>query len=387
MADSSDENGSFQKELDTILIKVASRCNINCTYCYVYNMGDDNWTRQEKLISDSTLKSILSSLQELAINQERLFSVVLHGGEPLLLGPKKIKKLLSGLRDILTNDFPISLQTNGILITQEILDICSLYHVSIAVSIDGPSKVHNKHRITHNGKDTFEDVLNGIHLLKTHPDSKFLNAGLLAVVDPTSDPIEVYSFFKELAAPSVDFLYKDGNHSRLPLDKSTIDSVEYGEWTLKVLITYLEDTAPLPIRMLDDMLKVILGGSVTKEGLGLTDFGIVIIDTDGTITKNDTLKSSFNGADQFENPVNIKDVSLLEFAASTDFVEYRKMQKPTCSSCLNCPELNICGGGMILHRWQNENGFDNPSVYCSDQLHLIKKMRGIISQIDIDNER
>ena len=31
--------------VDTILLKVASRCNINCTYCYVYNMGDSAWKR------------------------------------------------------------------------------------------------------------------------------------------------------------------------------------------------------------------------------------------------------------------------------------------------------------------------------------------------------
>ncbi len=28
-----------------------------------------------------------------------------------------------------------------------------------------------------------------------------------------------------------------------------------------------------------------------KEGIGVTDFGIAVIDTDGTVTKNDTLKN------------------------------------------------------------------------------------------------
>ena len=29
--------------IDTVLLKVASRCNLNCTYCYVYNKGDTTW--------------------------------------------------------------------------------------------------------------------------------------------------------------------------------------------------------------------------------------------------------------------------------------------------------------------------------------------------------
>ena len=96
------------------------------------------------------------------------------------------------------------------------------------------------------------------------------------------------------------------------------------------------------------MLKVLLGGVVSKEGLGITDFAIVIIDTDGTIMKNDTLKSTFNGADKFSQNFNIKDVSLFDFLISKEFIEYCKMQRPTNSKCLSCAELNICGGGMIL---------------------------------------
>jgi uncharacterized protein len=373
---------AFNSELDTILIKVASRCNINCSYCYVYNMGDDNWARQEKLMSNETMLAIFSSLKELKEVQVHKFSIVLHGGEPFLLGIRKLEHLLEGLRKELPRSiYPISIQTNGILLTSDLLDICSKYRVSVAVSIDGPKEINDAYRLDHKGTGTFEKVLNGINQLKSHPDSDFLNAGLLAVIDPTSNPVEVYQFFKELAPPSVDFLYKDGNHTTLPLGKESINSVEYGEWMSKLLSVYLADPEPLPIRVLDDMLKVLLGGIVSKEGLGITDFGILVIDTDGTIMKNDTLKSSFNGADQFERPVNVKNSGLIAFLDSREFQEYRKLQRPTSSECLSCPELNLCGGGMILHRWKNENGFDNPSIYCSDQLHLIENMKKMLAKM------
>jgi len=348
-------------------------------------MGDDNWSHMEKFMSPDTIIALCNSLADIVSHQRKCFSVVLHGGEPFLLGETRLGFLLQSLRSVLPEHYPVSIQTNGMLISVPILDICSTYKVSVAVSIDGPEEVHNKYRITHNDQGTFYNVVDGINILKAHPDSRFLYAGLLAVIDPLSDPSEIYHFFKGLDAPSVDFLYKDGNHTNLPLNKSSLYSVEYGNWMVNLLKVYLNDTNPTRIRVLDDMIKSLIGGIVTKEGLGLTDFAIVIIDTDGTIMKNDTLKSAYNGADKFDRPLNIKDVNLFDFLRSAEFDEYRKMQRPTNAKCLNCPELHVCGGGMILHRWSKENDFNNPSVYCADQLHLIKNIRKTLAQYHLQN--
>ena len=36
-------SGGESLPIDTILLKTASRCNIACTYCYVYQLGDQGW--------------------------------------------------------------------------------------------------------------------------------------------------------------------------------------------------------------------------------------------------------------------------------------------------------------------------------------------------------
>jgi uncharacterized protein len=370
-------------ELDTVLLKVASRCNIDCKYCYVYHMGDNHWVRLEKFMSKETVDATAEALGELASQQKRLFSIVLHGGEPLLLGTDRLEYLLMQLRKHLSEEYPISLQTNGILISEAILDICAKYKTSVAVSLDGPQQVHDKERVTHNGEGTFAQVLAGIKTLQAHAEADFLYAGLLAVVDPTADPLTVYDFFKEVGTPSVDFLYRDGNHSKLPAGKSSEVSTEYGDWMVRLLHHYLNDPHPMPIRILDDMLKALLGGHVSKEGLGLSDFGILIVDTDGTLTKNDTLKSSYEGADRFEAKWNIRDGRLYERLQSEEFQAYRMLQRPTASECLACPLLNVCGGGMTLHRWKAGNGFDNPSIYCADQKYLIHRMQSVLAQFDL----
>ncbi|MGV3613424.1 MAG: cyclophane-forming radical SAM/SPASM peptide maturase YhhB [Fluviicola sp.] len=370
--------------IDTILIKVASRCNINCTYCYVYNMGDDNWSKLSKFLSNETIEGICVSLNEIKQNQTQPFSIVLHGGEPFLLGKIRLVALLEKIRKVLPESYPISIQTNGVLISDELLDICSFYKVTVAISIDGPKQIHDRYRVSHSGKGTFDEVMKGLTILRNHRDSEFLNIGLLAVIDPDSDPNEVYTFFKSIDASSLDFLYKDGNLDNLPVGKSSLDSTEYGRWMLDLLEIYLDDPNPISIRVLDDIMKVVLGGIVSKEGLGVTDYGILIIDTDGTVMKNDTLKSSFNGADKFLKPINIANDQIIEFLKTKEFTDYRKLQKPTNEKCLNCELLSICGGGMILHRYSKYNGYNNPSVYCSDQKLLIEGIKKTLSKFLIN---
>ena len=90
-------SGDESIPIDTILLKTASRCNIACSYCYVYQLGDQGWRRQPPTMSPSTIDAIVGRLDELRQAQDRDFAVVLHGGEPLLLGEALLARLLTGL--------------------------------------------------------------------------------------------------------------------------------------------------------------------------------------------------------------------------------------------------------------------------------------------------
>ncbi len=236
--------------IDTILLKTAGRCNINCTYCYVYNMGDTGWQSQPKVMSTAVVESVIDNLGDLSRTQSKGFSVVLHGGEPLLLGLKKLGRLLCGLRCVLPQCCTLSIQTNGILIDDALLDLCSETRTTIAVSMDGPPGVHNRHRLDFSGRGTFEKTISGIRRLQNHSDSEFLFSGTLSVIDPGSNPAQVYRFFKDLGTPSMDFLLRDGNRSRLPVAKKSLQSREYGEWLVQLFDLYIEDPSPVPIRIL-----------------------------------------------------------------------------------------------------------------------------------------
>lgn len=326
------------------------------------------------LISRETINALSNAIKIFAAQQSEPFATVLHGGEPLMMGARRLEFLLVALRDSLPSNYPISMQTNGMLLTQEIADICSRYRVSVSVSIDGPKPVNDRFRVGKKGESTHDSVIAGIEVLRRHPDAGFLYAGLLSVIDPACDPKDVYDYLKELGAPSIDFLYRDGNHSNMPYGKESFESVEYGDWMGRLLEIYLADPCPPRVRFLDDIIKLSLGGHGIKEGIGETEYGIAIIETDGTISKNDTLKSSFNGADKFTEAWSVQASNLADVFRSVEFKRYHDLQRPTSNACKSCPYLRVCGGGMPLHRWKSGAEYDNPSVYCNDQKALISKV-------------
>jgi uncharacterized protein len=365
-------------QLDTILLKVTSRCNINCSYCYVYHHGDTTWQRLPKHMSPTIVTDVIQQLAILYEEQQKPFSVVLHGGEPLLMPRDILEALLQGLADRLPATCSRAIQTNGMLIDDDLLALCLRTNTTISVSIDGPTDVNDAFRIAFNGEGTHARTVAGINCIRRHPQAKRIFTGALCVVDPKSDARRVYEFFKSIAVPSVDFLFKDGNHAKLPLGKTAIDSTEYGRWLAVVWDCYIADPSPPRIRVLDDFGRLLLGGTSVKEGCGQILYGIAVIDTDGTVTKNDTLKSAYDGADRFEKTWSVSTHRLFEIASSPEFIRYAQLQHPTSSVCQACSLLRVCGGGMPLTRWHPETGLANPSVYCADYKLLIGHMRNTL---------
>lgn len=334
-------------------------------------MGDDNWKFLPKLIQPSVLEHTFSFIKKICEKQTDPFTVTLHGGEPLLMGERRLESLFFGLRNFLSNRYVLRVQTNGLLLKNTILDLCAKYDVQLSVSIDGPQALHDFERVDFKSQGTHQKVENAINLINNHPSRNKIFSGVLSVINPQFPAEQVYEYFKKLSPPSVDFLYRDGNLDFLPKYKSLLSSVEYGKWMVDMASLYIDDNPSFSIRIIDDIIKLLLGGKSTKEGLGINDFAILVIDTDGTVTKNDTLKSTQKGADRFVEPWSVEKNDPNEILDSKEFLNYHSLQRPTAQKCLSCEYLATCGATMLLHRWSHENGFDNPSVYCSDQMYLI----------------
>src|ERR1700759_3594869 len=77
--------GFASQPISQLLVKVASRCNIDCTYCYWFR--DAAVYEKPKLMGEAVLQQLLRSIKEI-VTEYGLpdLPIVLHGGEPLLWG-------------------------------------------------------------------------------------------------------------------------------------------------------------------------------------------------------------------------------------------------------------------------------------------------------------
>src|SRR5438132_12172314 len=81
------------------ILKIHSRCNLSCTYCYVYEMADQAWRDMPKRMSRSVAAKTVERIAE-HVERHDLTSVdvILHGGEPLLAGAEWLSELVQALR-------------------------------------------------------------------------------------------------------------------------------------------------------------------------------------------------------------------------------------------------------------------------------------------------
>jgi len=100
---------------------------------------------------------------------------------------------------------------------------------------------------------------------------------------------------------------------------------------------------------------------------------MVVIETDGSVEQEDTLKIAFNGA-----PATGLHLSRdpLDAALLLPQIAARQIGEHALSAqCRSCPIHQVCGGGLYSHRYRAGTGFANPSVYCPDLMALIGHIR------------
>jgi uncharacterized protein len=359
------------------VLKVHSRCNLACDYCYMYTLADQSWRDRPLTMSPATLLAAARRIRQ--HGQAHGLSgvnVVLHGGEPLLAGPRYLADAVRLLRDTIEPGLrlTISLQTNGLLLTAELLAAFARLGVRVGVSLDGSAAGHDQHRRYAHGAGSHAEVTRRLRLLSS-PEFRPLFAGLLCTVDLANEPVDTYEALLTHDPPMVDFLLPHGNWTTRPPGRGS-DAAEtpYGDWLIAVFDRwYGAPVRETRVRLLEEIVQVALGGRARIEAVGTTPTSVVVIETDGSIEQSSALKSAFAGApdtglhvtaDPFDRVLYSPGVAVQQIGLAG-----------LCPQCQACPLRTLCGGGLYPHRYRAGHGFRNPSVYCPDLYHLIAHIR------------
>ncbi|WP_234345184.1 MULTISPECIES: radical SAM protein [Streptomyces] len=289
------------------VLKVHSRCNLACTYCYIYEGPDQSWRERPVRVAERTMHRTAERIAEhVAAHGLRSIRIDLHGGEPLLAGPAALIAYAQTVRNALPDrcSAAVSVQTNGTLLTADILKQLSAAGITVGLSLDGGSARLNRRRIDRAGRSSWPSVRRAAGLLADAPASY---GGILCTIDVDTDPGEIYQSLVTLGPPSLDFLLPYGNWSEPPPGIGPFAGpacraarpVPYGHWLAHVFDLWWDTPSghpPVQVRLFGEIVALLLGAASRTETVGLSPLAVVVIDTDGSIQRIDSLKTAYAGA-------------------------------------------------------------------------------------------
>jgi radical SAM/SPASM domain FxsB family protein len=356
----------------TFILKVANRCNINCDYCYVFNAEDQAaWTMPARM-GDDVVSAAAMRVRSYALRHSlEEVTLLFHGGEPLLLGPARASRFMEAITATLAPDVAVKfeVQTNATLINAEWVELFESFGVRVGVSLDGPPRANDRHRLTARGRSTSNATVRGLEFLAERPQ---LFAGILAVVDLRNDPGEVYEYLESFKPPLIDFNLPHATHEHPPI-RGTAGIPEYGLWLYAVYKRWLESGAPSSIRIFEDIVGLTVGLVGSVETLGVAPANSIVIESNGDIESIDTLRVAQSGSSRLELSVFHDEFD----SAGLELVELLRQggMAPLSHTCQECELVKVCGGGHVPHRFKASNGYLNPSVYCVDLFYLISNIQ------------
>jgi uncharacterized protein len=366
--------------IKSLVVKIAQRCNLNCTYCYVYNHADKSFRHRPAFMSRQVFESLVKRLNAYcAARPGHVIDVVFHGGEPMLLNPRELDVWLTDAGRQLGRRVRYGLQTNGTLVSEAWLDVLFRHGIQPSISIDGTPEVHDAFRVDHSGKGSYERVVAGLRRLL----DAGLDPGALCVINPGHSGIEMYRHLRSLGFKRMDFLLPDATHDSRPLLYGGFGPTPVADYLIPIFDEWFgEDDPEIRIRLFIEVLRLLFGGTPLTDNLGASLGGqnYLIIETDGGIHGTDVLKICYEGAS--DTGLNVLDNDFDDLPKASPLVfQIIDRGVSLCETCVACLERDVCRGGAMAHRYSRAQGFANPTVWCGDMLKLIGHIRSAVSRV------
>jgi uncharacterized protein len=357
-----------------LILKVASRCNLNCSYCYVYNQADSTWKQRPVIMSDGIFEAALERIhQHCRYSGQKSLRICFHGGEPCLIGVQRFDSWCTDARRVLSGSMAVQLviQTNGTLLDDSWAEVFRKHDVMVGVSLDGPKEHNDIFRVNHAGLGSYNEVARGIKILQRAQ----VPYGILCVIPLGAKPLSVHRHFLELGSTRVTYLLPHFTHDTIAHIRQRYGATPCADFLVPIFDDWwFNGTMDIQIRDLRNMARIILGGSSQIETFGNVPPRYVFVETDGAIEGLDCLRVCKDRITPIGlNVLNADFREILQTDNMHRTAIFEGMALPR--ACRGCPEEHTCGGGYLPHRYSSARGFDNPSVWCADLLKLFTHLR------------
>ncbi len=372
----------------TAILKLTARCNLNCTYCYMFNLADSTYERVPKAMSSATASNCLARIRRHVTTDEHdgHFNIVLHGGEPTLWPLDRFRAFFAEIEAMRQDGIHVTvgLQTNGLKIKPDLLEMFSRHHVSLGISLDGPKSYNDRYRIDHRGRGSYDQILSSVDQLIA-AGYRDLIGGFLAVAQPEIEPGAFLDWVDALPVRTIDVLWPiEFNYDHPPWYASSVEDYfrlpRYGRWFGELFAEWWRRNDPtLIIRLFYETVQVILGSGAHTDSIVNDVLDMFVVNTDGGIEYPDYFRAFADGGSRTAYNVHSHDLSALRGDPVFQFCLHLADHRP--DECAACPCLRECGGGFLPGRMRaGETIPRHRSVLCPDHYYYFSTVRAIMAQ-------
>ena len=334
------------REFQIFAKPAGSLCNLDCRYCYYLPKASLYPGAGSFRMADDLLESFIVQQIEIAPEAELTFSW--HGGEPTLLGLDYFRRIVELQRRHKPEGLRIinSIQTNGVLLTEDWCRFLAAERFAVGLSMDGPPALHDVYRRTRDDKATHRQVLQGYRLLRRHK----IPVDILCVVHARNvdHPLAVYRFFKEIKARYLSFIPLVEPDPAAPggVSGRTVPAEAFGSFLCAIFDEWVrQDIGRIIVQAFEEAARPAYGLGHSLCVFRPTCGDIPVVEHNG----------DFYQCDHFVTPEhclgNIAETPLLELLESPAQKAFGRAKAETLTRrCQECDVLEMCHGGCPKDR-------------------------------------
>ncbi|MGL5866565.1 MAG: radical SAM protein [Dermatophilaceae bacterium] len=387
-------------EAVSVLLKVrGDTCDIDCLYCYEKRKATPSAARMDA--------GDVASITRLF--RGRPVAVELHGGEPLTAGQDHIAEVLDELATA-PNVIRVSLQTNGVRLTNSWLDLFDEHYpeLELGISLDG-DPTGNAWRVGYDGRPTHKRVEAALDLLA----ARGRQVGLISVVTPRvlgranevltylsqSDAVRAVSFVPCFDATVTTPVPSIGSSSPQAAARGRSETVsrrlqrnavnptggptwattpdEYADFILETASHWIS-TGLFAQLSLEPVVAVIR----RLQGLGVRSchfsdlkcHHILTLYPDGRLGSCDELpwpQAQLATLGSVTTPAHIAGTQAASPLLSAG--------KSLMAKCVGCRYRSTCGGGCVATRLRESAAAGSDDAYCTHRMRLIDGVAALVA--------
>ena len=371
----------------SVILKLRGEtCDIDCLYCY----------EKRKEVPGGARVGVEHIERLSAIFRDRPVAIELHGGEPLTIGKRQMRSVLTASA-AQPNVKRVSMQTNGVQIDDEWLDMFDeiMPSLHVGVSLDGDVE-GNSWRVGYDAKPTYPYVIRALELLsRRNRRVGVITAVTPRILDRPAAILDHLASFSTVNAVSFVPAFDGGivnatvsQSSRVPasrdLQRAAITKATGPGWSITPT-EYVEFVLAVAARWIQAgyfrRMKLEPAVSTIRRLRGLTTsfchFSDLKCDHVFTLYPDGRL----GGCDELPWPAAVL-LPLREASDEASIINaqrgsrLREQGRSLIAKCVTCSYRNACGGGCIATRLRAVRDDD---AYCEYRMRLVDGIAGLLA--------